>query len=94
MVKKAKLIVMFWTENRYRSQLRVCFQLLEGNNPVVTPRFAAFMKLSRSFAHIFFAVKATEIGRVFLITSFTFVRACMTCISSMLFGCRFVHDVQ
>ena len=64
-VKKAELIVMFWTENRYRSQLRVCFQLLERNNPVVTTCFAAFMKLSRSFAKIFFAFQATESRGVF-----------------------------
>ena len=84
---------MFWTENRYRSQLRVCFQLLEGNNPVVTTCFAAFMKLSGSFAKVFLAVQATESRGVFLITSLTIVRVCMFCMSSLLFGC-FLYDVQ
>ena len=59
---------MFWTENRYRSQPRVCFQLLEGKNPMVTTCLVASMKLSCSFAHVFSAVKATESRRVLLIT--------------------------
>ena len=89
--QKPELIIVFLPYEGNRSKLRVCFQFLKGDNLMIATCLVASMKLSCSFAHVFFAVKAAEICSVLLTTSFKIMWACVT--PNIFFGCV-IHKVQ